>query len=114
MACAVQLDLATRRLRVLGKGQKKRTVPFSPSLAATLDEYVNSVRPTLRGAKSPFLFVNPRSERKGSNAGKYGEKTINRITKRLGDAAGVPGRHYRTSGGTPTPPDSSATARTFT
>ena len=63
-----QLDLALRRLRVLGKGQKKRTVPFSESLAATLDEYVRNVRPTLRGAKSPFLFVNPRSERLGGNA----------------------------------------------
>jgi integrase/recombinase XerC len=87
-----QLDLDRRRIRVIGKGRKPRTVPIPHSLAPTLDEYLTDMRPTLKA--SPFVFVNPRSERQGANAGKYGEKTVNRLTKRLGDAAGVPGRHH--------------------
>jgi integrase/recombinase XerC len=39
-----QLDLDRRRIRVIGKGRKPRTVPIPHSLAPTLDEYLTDIR----------------------------------------------------------------------
>ena len=63
-----QLDLPRRRIRVVGKGRKPRTVPIPHSLEPILDDYLTNMRPMLK--QSPFVFVNPRSDRLGANAGK--------------------------------------------
>ena len=51
------LDLDHRRLRVLGKGRKLRSVVVAGELHPLLQSYLEEVRPRL--PDSPFLFVNP-------------------------------------------------------
>jgi integrase/recombinase XerC len=57
------VDLRSRRLRVVGKGNRSRTVPMPHVLVEVLDDYMTGLRPTL--AASPFVFVNPRSQPDG-------------------------------------------------
>jgi site-specific recombinase XerD len=51
------LDLATRRVRVTGKGSRTRTLPVSDGLAALLTEYLERARPHLATTPSPWLFL---------------------------------------------------------
>ncbi len=54
---AVNLDDAT--LRVIGKGDKERIVPFGRTAARLLENYIRAVRPFLDGAgASEALFLN--------------------------------------------------------
>lgn len=49
-------------LRVLGKGNKERLVPFGRSTAEALESYLDSVRPLiLKGRRSSALFVTGRA-----------------------------------------------------
>jgi integrase/recombinase XerD len=48
-------------LRILGKGNKERLVPFSASTGTLLREYIERVRPLLlKGRSSPLLFCSNR------------------------------------------------------
>jgi integrase/recombinase XerD len=62
--CALELAGVERQLgvlRVLGKGNKHRMVPFGESAGETLDRYLREARgKLLRGAASPFVFVTAR------------------------------------------------------
>jgi len=56
---AVQRDLGL--LRVTGKGNKQRIVPFGDSAGRAIDEYLSQGRPLiLKGRASRFLFVTSR------------------------------------------------------
>lgn len=47
-------------LRITGKGQKQRLVPFGTMARAAVDEYLVRARPTLSKGKSHALFLNQR------------------------------------------------------
>lgn len=54
-------NLTTGHLRVLGKGNKERIVPFAASTGLILSEYLEQVRPLLlKGRSSPQLFCSNR------------------------------------------------------
>ena len=54
-------NLSTCHLRILGKGNKERVVPFSRVAEAVLRDYTERARPLLlKGKPSPFLFVSNR------------------------------------------------------
>ena len=54
-------NLTTGHLRILGKGNKERIVPFSAIAGETLREYLEQVRPMLlQGKASPLLFCSNR------------------------------------------------------
>nr|WP_172325194.1 tyrosine recombinase XerC [Paenarthrobacter sp. CM16] len=58
------LDPDRRTLRVLGKGNKERTVPFGVPAALAVDDWLRRGRPTLVTAKSgPALFLGVRGSR---------------------------------------------------
>lgn len=50
------MDLATGRLRVIGKGDKERELPIIPRLAAILHDYLTDVRPTLVNSPQGSVF----------------------------------------------------------
>ncbi len=57
---AVDRDL--RVLKVIGKGNKQRVVPFGETAAEAVDRYLNEGRPRiLKGRASRYLFVTPRA-----------------------------------------------------
>jgi len=54
-------NLTTGHLRILGKGDKERIVPFSAATSEVLREYLEHVRPLLlKGKRSPLLFCSNR------------------------------------------------------
>lgn len=55
-----RVDLPERILRVTGKGERDRLVPFGRSAADWLRRYVSEVRPALDRKGSPALFLTPR------------------------------------------------------
>jgi integrase/recombinase XerD len=56
-------NLTTCHLRILGKGNKERMVPFSTSTGILLGEYLEQVRPLLlKGKSSPMLFCSNRGK----------------------------------------------------
>ena len=59
--CSLELSAVERRmgvLKVIGKGNKQRMVPFGEPAGAALDRYLESGRPRmLKGRASRFLFV---------------------------------------------------------
>jgi integrase/recombinase XerC len=58
------VDTANRLLRVLGKGNKQRTVPYGKPAAASLRAWLADGRPTLAAAESgPALLLGPRGRR---------------------------------------------------
>jgi integrase/recombinase XerC len=58
------IDTARQVLRVLGKGNKQRTVPFGRPALAALKAWLSEGRPTLVTADSgPALLVGPRGKR---------------------------------------------------
>jgi site-specific recombinase XerD len=87
-----QVDLAARRISLVGKGDKARIVPIAPPLVPILDDYLTSLRPTL--AKSAFFFVNPSAHHGERYAGRYGPMTVAKLVQRAGTGAGVSGRHF--------------------
>ena len=62
--CTLELSAVERRLgvlRVTGKGNKQRMVPFGERAGEALDQYLGEARPRLlKGRASPFLFVTAR------------------------------------------------------
>ena len=67
----VSLDRRLGVLKVIGKGNKQRMVPFGTSASQRVDEYVNKARPALLSGPGPvsknskFLFVTGRGNSKG-------------------------------------------------
>jgi len=58
------VDTANRLLRVLGKGNKQRTVPYGKPAAASLRAWLADGRPALAAAESgPALLLGPRGRR---------------------------------------------------
>ncbi|MGD9950195.1 MAG: site-specific tyrosine recombinase XerD [Desulfobulbus sp.] len=56
-------NLTTGHLRILGKGNKERIVPFSATAGEILREYLEQIRPILlKGKASPFLFCSNRGK----------------------------------------------------
>ena len=86
------VDLEARRLSVVGKGDKPRTVPIPPPLLPILDDYLTILRPKL--PKSAFFFANPSSHRGDRYEGRMGPTTVAKVVVRAGNGAGVGGRHF--------------------
>jgi integrase/recombinase XerD len=74
--CGLELSAVERQmgvLRVTGKGNKQRIVPFGESAGQALDLYVSQGRPALlKGRASRYLFVTGRA--KTSKAGRPGAR----------------------------------------
>lgn len=73
----LDLDLNERSVEVLGKGDKKRVVYFSPRAKLFIQEYINS-----RKDKNPALFVSYRAPYM-----RLGARAIQLEIKRLGEEA---------------------------
>jgi integrase/recombinase XerC len=58
----VRLDLAKRRVRVTGKGNKQREVPFGKKAKAAIERWLE-VRPTLALFQEPAVFVSKEGRR---------------------------------------------------
>jgi len=86
------VDLDARRISLVGKGDKARIVPIAPPLVPILDDYLTTLRPA--HPKSAFFFVNPSSQRGGTNTGRYGPMSVSVLVKAAGTGAGVSGRHF--------------------
>lgn len=56
------LDFNERLLRVIGKGDKEREVPFSTTAKEAIEDYLENLRPSLT-KESEYLFVNSRGEK---------------------------------------------------
>ncbi|MCI5116814.1 MAG: site-specific tyrosine recombinase XerD [Candidatus Electrothrix sp. LOE1_4_5] len=54
-------SLTSGHVRVLGKGDKERMVPFNENAGNRIEKYLNTARPTLlRQRTSPYLFITSR------------------------------------------------------
>lgn len=60
------IDLKARHLKVLGKGNKERVIPFKPELGADLREYMEAKRRDLGHFDQEYLFVNEKGARLNS------------------------------------------------
>ncbi len=77
------LDLTTRSLRVVGKGDKQRVVPFGRPAADALDVYLRDARPRLAGpASGPALFL-------GARGGRVDQRRMREAVHRMALRAGV-------------------------
>ncbi len=81
----VDLFLGERLVRVRGKGNKERVVPFGDEAASRLSSYLNESRPLLaKGRRSPALFLN----RSGARLGRKGIwKNYADLTSTLGTSS---------------------------
>lgn len=100
-----RVDVPGRRLEVLGKGSRHRTIALTTQLASVLDTFLREVRPEL--PETPYLFVNthlfvPDPEKRCSISAL--EREV-RIAMR---APAYPDATTRTGGATRSPPNSSA------
>ncbi|GAG54783.1 unnamed protein product, partial [marine sediment metagenome] len=58
------LDMDSRLLSIIGKGNKQRLVPFGKQAANAVEEYLRSGRPLIMKQRSaPYLIVNVRGKR---------------------------------------------------
>lgn len=77
------VDFDRRTLRVLGKGDKERTIPFGVPAAVALDDWLRRGRPRLVGAASgQALFL-------GARGGRIGTRQIRDVVHRELRRAGV-------------------------
>jgi integrase/recombinase XerD len=71
--CRLELQAVERQmgvLKVTGKGNKQRIVPFGDSAGEAMDRYLATGRPALLGGRgSKFLFVTARRSSTGSSIG---------------------------------------------
>lgn len=81
-----RINLRDNFLIVLGKESKERMVPFYPRCAQLIRLYLSEARPLLLGDKTDegYLFV--------TKKGPITSRTIQRITEKAAQAAGLPGR----------------------
>ncbi len=77
------LDLATRLVRVMGKGSKERMVPFGVPAASALSAWIDSGRPRIvRAATDSALFLGRRGSR-------VDQRQIREAVHSLGAAVGL-------------------------
>lgn len=77
------VDLERRTVRVTGKGDKQRTVPFGRPAADAIVDYLHRGRPALAGdASGDALFL-------GARGGRIGPRAVYALSRRLLEA--VPG-----------------------
>ncbi|MGO1242352.1 MAG: tyrosine-type recombinase/integrase, partial [Cellulosimicrobium funkei] len=77
------VDLAQRVVRVLGKGDKERVVPFGVPAARAVSRWLDVGRPALVTARSgPALLL-------GDRGGRWGQRQVREAVHRLAAAAGV-------------------------
>jgi len=88
--CGLELSAVERRLgvlKVIGKGNKQRLVPFGEPAGAALDCYLASGRPQLlKGRASRFLFVTGRGSARDSAMTR---QTFWSLLRRHGRSAGI-------------------------
>ncbi|WP_415646069.1 tyrosine recombinase XerC [Stackebrandtia soli] len=78
------VDRARRVVRVIGKGDRERVVPFGEPAARAVDVYVARARPALANARSgAALFL-------GARGGRIHPSTVRRVVNRWSAAAAVP------------------------
>ncbi|MDR6506690.1 tyrosine recombinase XerC [Arthrobacter oryzae] len=76
------LDLDRRTLRVIGKGNKERTVPYGLPAAVAVDDWLHRGRPLLAAdASGPALFLGARGRR-------VDQRQVRAVVKDLLDALG--------------------------
>ncbi|WP_029289347.1 tyrosine recombinase XerC [Cellulomonas sp. HZM] len=84
--CACDLrdvDLAEHTVRVVGKGDKQRTVPFGRPAADALDAWITTARPALARPTSPdALFL-------GARGGRLDQRLVREVVHTAAAAAGV-------------------------
>jgi integrase/recombinase XerC len=79
------VDDSRRTVRVLGKGNKERTVPYGPPAQQSLDAWLADGRPRLRTPTSGVALV------LGSRGGRIDPRTVRRVVHRmLGHVPGAP------------------------
>jgi len=77
------VDLAQRVVRVLGKGDKERVVPFGVPAARAVTRWLDVGRPALATERSgPALLV-------GDRGGRWGQRQVREAVHRLAAEAGV-------------------------
>ncbi len=60
----IDLDLDAELIRVTGKGNKQRLVPFGKKAHKAINDYLNSARPAiLKDRVAPYLILNARGKR---------------------------------------------------
>lgn len=78
------VDASARLLRVRGKGDKERVVPYSPASAAALERWLREARPLVARPSSPdTIFL-------GVRGGALSAKVVRENLHRLSARAGVP------------------------
>jgi integrase/recombinase XerC len=76
------LDPDRRTLRVIGKGNKERTVPYGVPAALALDDWLRRGRPLLaRDNSGPALFL-------GSRGGRVDQRQVRELVNKLLEALG--------------------------
>ena len=85
------LDLTFGQARVIGKGDRERTVLLPAPLRAVLTVFVRDVRPQLPA--SPLLLANAHPFVTTPQAG-FGQEALAREVELAGQGAGVAGRHH--------------------
>ncbi|QGU04903.1 tyrosine recombinase XerC [Corynebacterium comes] len=74
------LDLTRNTVRVRGKGDKERVVPFGRAAADAVQQWLHSGRPTMAG-DTPALFV-------GVRGGRIDPRQVRRIVEKAGRVTG--------------------------
>ena len=78
------IDFAQRTVRVTGKGDKQRVVPFGAPAARALDQWLQAGRPELAGDRSgEALFL-------GRRGGRVDQRIVRQVVHREARKAGVP------------------------
>lgn len=84
----LQIDFSNRILRIKGKGNKERVVPFSESCKAHLLDYAKNLRKELEtkaGNRSPYFFLNSNGKQMTSRGLEY---IMNSIVEKTGLSLG--------------------------
>jgi integrase/recombinase XerC len=76
-------DMASNLVRVIGKGDKERIVPFYDAIKQELIEYIRDVRPTWIKQDHDVLFVNQRGQ-------PLSMRSIQNIVEKMGERANLP------------------------
>jgi integrase/recombinase XerC len=74
------LDMTRRTVRVLGKGDKERVVPFGRAAADAVEQWLRKGRPELAG-DTPALFV-------GVRGGRIDPRQVRRVVEKAGQVTG--------------------------
>lgn len=79
------IDLDRRTLRVIGKGDKERTVPFGQPAQQAIEKYLRHARPTLKNQHSPnALLLGARGKRLDP---RQARQVVSQALADLGDTA---------------------------